>query len=205
MERRLSSQTGSICIMSSTAKAIRFCSLADFRTTLLIASVRSCNLRGGDLVAAGTVSGRDVGSEGCLLEKQHNAEPIRLPARKVRTYLEDGDRVTLSANAGNRDCQGSESAYAAEPFQVQSINKGNGLRSASRLHSRPTGEEMAEELKLESELHSELHSSTDFASTRAVANRKVLLPLMAAPRRKLQNAQLWFGRASLLAHFITCF
>jgi fumarylacetoacetase len=58
-----------------------------------------CNLRAGDLLATGTVSGPDVGSEGCLLEKRHNAEPIRLPSGEVRTWLEDGDRVTLRAYA----------------------------------------------------------------------------------------------------------
>jgi fumarylacetoacetase len=58
-----------------------------------------CNLRAGDLLATGTVSGPDAGSEGCLLEKRHNAEPIRLPSGEVRTYLEDGDRVTLRAYA----------------------------------------------------------------------------------------------------------
>ncbi|MGA2755379.1 MAG: fumarylacetoacetase [Terracidiphilus sp.] len=58
-----------------------------------------CNLRAGDLLATGTVSGPDTGSEGCLLEKSHNAEPIRLPSGEVRTYLEDGDRVTLHAYA----------------------------------------------------------------------------------------------------------
>jgi fumarylacetoacetase len=58
-----------------------------------------CNLRAGDLLATGTVSGPDAGSEGCLLEKRHSAEPIRLPSGEVRTYLEDGDRVTLCAYA----------------------------------------------------------------------------------------------------------
>jgi fumarylacetoacetase len=58
-----------------------------------------CNLRAGDLLATGTVSSPDTGSEGCLLEKQHNAGPIRLPSGEVRTWLEDGDRVTLRAYA----------------------------------------------------------------------------------------------------------
>ncbi len=54
-----------------------------------------CNLRPGDLLATGTVSGRDEGSEGCLLEKRHNPQPINLPSGEVRTFLEDGDRVTM--------------------------------------------------------------------------------------------------------------
>jgi fumarylacetoacetase len=58
-----------------------------------------CNLRAGDLLATGTVSGPDAGSEGCLLERRHNAEPICLPGGKVRTYLQDGDRITLRAYA----------------------------------------------------------------------------------------------------------
>ncbi len=54
-----------------------------------------CNLRPGDLLATGTVSGRGEGSEGCLLERRHNPEPIRLPSGETRTFLEDGDRVTM--------------------------------------------------------------------------------------------------------------
>ncbi|HUB52458.1 MAG TPA: fumarylacetoacetase [Terracidiphilus sp.] len=56
-----------------------------------------CNLRPGDLLATGTVSGPDEGTEGCLLERRHNPEPICLPSGELRTFLEDGDRVTLSA------------------------------------------------------------------------------------------------------------
>ena len=58
-----------------------------------------CNLRPGDLLATGTISGPDEGSEGCLLEKKLNAEPIRLPSGEVRTFLEDGDQITFRAYA----------------------------------------------------------------------------------------------------------
>ncbi len=58
-----------------------------------------CNLQSGDLLATGTISGPVAGSEGCLLELQHNAQPIRLPGGECRTFLEDGDRVTLRAYA----------------------------------------------------------------------------------------------------------
>lgn len=54
-----------------------------------------CNLHPGDLVATGTISGPREGSEGCLLEKKNNAEPVRLPNGEIRTFLEDGDRVIL--------------------------------------------------------------------------------------------------------------
>jgi fumarylacetoacetase len=56
-----------------------------------------CNLRTGDLFATGTISGPEEGSEGCLLEMRHHAEPIWLPGGEVRTFLEDGDRVTFRA------------------------------------------------------------------------------------------------------------
>jgi fumarylacetoacetase len=56
-----------------------------------------CNLRSGDLLATGTVSGPNAGSEGCLLEKSRNPEPIRLPTGEVRTFLENGDQITFRA------------------------------------------------------------------------------------------------------------
>ena len=52
-----------------------------------------CNLRPGDLLATGTISGPEEGSEGCLLEMKHRAEPVRLPTGETRTFLEDGDEV----------------------------------------------------------------------------------------------------------------
>ena len=55
-----------------------------------------CNLRTGDLVASGTVSGAGRGSRGCLLELTwRGAEPITLPGGETRRFLEDGDVVTL--------------------------------------------------------------------------------------------------------------
>jgi fumarylacetoacetase len=58
-----------------------------------------CNLRPGDLLATGTVSGPEEGSEGCLLEMKHRGEPVCLPTGEVRTFLEDGDQVTFRAHA----------------------------------------------------------------------------------------------------------
>jgi fumarylacetoacetase len=58
-----------------------------------------CNLRSGDLLATGTISGPEEGSEGCLLEMKHRAEPLRLPPGETRVFLEDGDQVTFCAYA----------------------------------------------------------------------------------------------------------
>jgi fumarylacetoacetase len=57
-----------------------------------------CNLRPGDLLASGTISGPGAGAHGCLLEMTRGgAEPIRLPNGEQRTFLEDGDEVRLRA------------------------------------------------------------------------------------------------------------
>jgi fumarylacetoacetase len=57
-----------------------------------------CNLRPGDLFATGTVSGPSKGSRGCLLELTwRGREPIALPSGETRTFLEDGDEVSLRA------------------------------------------------------------------------------------------------------------
>ena len=58
-------------------------------------SSNGCNLRPGDLLATGTISGPETGSEGCLLEMKHRSEPVRLPTGETRTFLEDGDEVIL--------------------------------------------------------------------------------------------------------------
>jgi fumarylacetoacetase len=57
-----------------------------------------CNLRPGDLLASGTVSGPTPESRGCLLERTwRGTEPISLPGGEVRRFLEDGDEVVLRA------------------------------------------------------------------------------------------------------------
>ncbi|WP_019504921.1 fumarylacetoacetase [Pleurocapsa sp. PCC 7319] len=55
-----------------------------------------CNLRPGDLLASGTVSGPKSGSQGSLLEiTRRGSQPIELPTGEVRSFLEDGDEVIL--------------------------------------------------------------------------------------------------------------
>jgi fumarylacetoacetase len=55
-----------------------------------------CNLRVGDLLASGTVSGTTKESRGCLLEQTwRGTEPIELPTGEQRRFLEDGDEVIM--------------------------------------------------------------------------------------------------------------
>jgi fumarylacetoacetase len=74
-----------------------------------------CNLRPGDLIASGTVSGTSKESRGCLLERAwRGSEPLELPTGERRAFLEDGDEVTMRGFAerdgyrrvGLGDCAG---------------------------------------------------------------------------------------------------
>jgi len=57
-----------------------------------------CNLRPGDLLASGTVSGSSAESRGCLLERTwRGKEPLTLPSGETRTFLEEGDEVIMRA------------------------------------------------------------------------------------------------------------
>jgi fumarylacetoacetase len=75
-----------------------------------------CNLRSGDLLASGTVSGPSKESRGCLLELTwRGTEPISLPTGEQRRFLEDGDEVILRgyceregfARIGFGECRGT--------------------------------------------------------------------------------------------------
>ena len=62
-----------------------------------------CNLRPGDLLGSGTVSGPTPDSRGCLLElTARGTEPLRLPNGEERRFLEDGDEVILRGYAGRK-------------------------------------------------------------------------------------------------------
>jgi fumarylacetoacetase len=55
-----------------------------------------CNLRTGDLLATGTVSGAETTARGCLLEiTTRGAQPVVLRNGETRKFLEDGDTVIL--------------------------------------------------------------------------------------------------------------
>jgi fumarylacetoacetase len=59
-----------------------------------------CNLRPGDLLGSGTVSGPADGEQGCLLElTRRGAQPLTLPNGEQRGFLEAGDEVELSGYA----------------------------------------------------------------------------------------------------------
>ena len=55
-----------------------------------------CNLRPGDLIASGTISGEQKNSYGSLMEVTwQGTQPIELPSGELRKFLADGDEVIL--------------------------------------------------------------------------------------------------------------
>ncbi len=55
-----------------------------------------CNIRIGDLMASGTISGPDPDSLGSMLEISLGGKnPVTLPGGETRAFIEDGDTVTL--------------------------------------------------------------------------------------------------------------
>lgn len=65
-------------------------------------TVNGCEVRTGDLMASGTISGSTPDSYGSLLELSWNGEkPLSLSSGETRTFLQDGDTLTLTGY-----CQG---------------------------------------------------------------------------------------------------
>jgi fumarylacetoacetase len=57
-----------------------------------------CNLQPGDLIGTGTISGAQPGGFGSLLEiSQGGTAPVTLANGETRSFLEDGDELTLRA------------------------------------------------------------------------------------------------------------
>jgi fumarylacetoacetase len=62
-------------------------------------TINGCNLRVGDLIGSGTVSGPTDDSRACLAEIVASGDVISLPNGERRTWLEDGDTVIFRAKA----------------------------------------------------------------------------------------------------------
>lgn len=63
-------------------------------------AANGCNLRPGDLLGTGTVSGPQREAFGSLMElSAGGSEPVKLPGGEKRSFLEDGDELSLRAVA----------------------------------------------------------------------------------------------------------
>ena len=61
-------------------------------------TVNGCNVNVGDMMASGTISGKEPGSYGSMLELSWSGkENIQLKNGKTRTFIEDNDTLTIRA------------------------------------------------------------------------------------------------------------
>ena len=78
----------------------------------------------GDLLGSGTISGPEKHQRGALLELTWGGkDPITLDTGEIRSFLEDGDTLTLSGAAkgdgftiGFGDCTGTVLPALADPY-----------------------------------------------------------------------------------------
>jgi len=83
-----------------------------------------CPMRVGDLLGSGTISGPDKPARGSLLELSWGGkEPVELASGDTRTFLEDGDTLTLHGAAlgdgyriGFGDCAGTVTPALKDPY-----------------------------------------------------------------------------------------
>ena len=63
-------------------------------------TVGGCNVRPGDLMASGTISGSDPESYGSMLELAwRGTKPVKLPDGSERKFIQDGDSVVMTGYA----------------------------------------------------------------------------------------------------------
>ena len=70
----------------------------NMRQQLAHHTVNGCNLRAGDMLASGTISGPEKGSFGSMLEiSWRGTEPVAMPDGTERKFIQDGDTVVMRA------------------------------------------------------------------------------------------------------------
>ncbi len=83
-----------------------------------------CPMNAGDLLGSGTISGPNKDERGSLLELSWGGkEPLTLPSGDTRSFIEDGDMLTLKGAAkgdgytiGFGDCTGTVLPALSDPF-----------------------------------------------------------------------------------------
>ena len=68
----------------------------NMRQQLAHHTVNGCNIRGGDMIASGTISGPEEGSFGSMLEiSWKGTKPVDMPDGTQRRFINDGDTVIM--------------------------------------------------------------------------------------------------------------
>lgn len=63
-------------------------------------TVNGCNVRSGDVMASGTISGKDPSAYGSMLEiTWRGTKPVKLSDGSERKFINDGDTVTMKGHA----------------------------------------------------------------------------------------------------------
>lgn len=97
-----------------------------FKQQLAHHTVNGCNMRTGDLLATGTISGPTKDSLGSLLEMSWNGtQPLTLDGSS-RTFLEDGDELILKgywSDGSKRIGFGSSSGVVYPAIQQMTIDE----------------------------------------------------------------------------------
>lgn len=64
-------------------------------------TITGCPFQPGDLLGSGTISGSSPAEYGSFIEQSQNGkETIRLSNGETRTFLEDGDEITIKGVCG---------------------------------------------------------------------------------------------------------
>ncbi|KAH6973133.1 hypothetical protein BKA56DRAFT_734844 [Ilyonectria sp. MPI-CAGE-AT-0026] len=67
-------------------------------------TITGCNLRPGDLLGSGTISGTEPGTEGSILEQTKGGKiPLKLEGGEERKFLQDGDTLVIRGSFGSGD------------------------------------------------------------------------------------------------------
>lgn len=67
-------------------------------------TISGCNLRTGDLLGSGTVSGFEEGTHGSILEQTKAGKfPVEIGGGEVRNFLADGDTVVIKGWSGTNE------------------------------------------------------------------------------------------------------
>ncbi|KAJ9647831.1 hypothetical protein H2199_001607 [Coniosporium tulheliwenetii] len=75
--------------------------LFSFPQMLAHHSITGCPMQVGDLLGSGTISGREPGERGSLLEQNENGKStIKLEGGEERKFLEDGDEIAITGVCG---------------------------------------------------------------------------------------------------------
>ena len=101
-------------------------------------SANGCNLQPGDLIGTGTLSTDSAGGLGSLLEiSQGGKQPVQLATGETRSFLEDGDEVTLTRLVrGRRRRRASASANASAGWSRR-LDQAETLRHQPRDAVKP--------------------------------------------------------------------